>query len=186
MCWECSLDLEPEAKACSPISQHSENCRQSWALYVKRDVEPGEHSGNTTPTMREIHTRLTIKTVHCLGCLGGPADARMLGTHGPREGGIPAWPGSGKKPTRKAAYGLVGMVSQSSVAKPAELIITNGAQVCRGTGASDLRCLDGSQNCLARPGGWPSLATNSLSCLPTCSKQMTMWNAHCHDVTRDK
>lgn len=75
----------------------------------------------------------------------------MLGTVGPRNEGIIGCAGSDRKPTRKATCGLLGMVSQSSTAKPANWVTTNGVQVFRGTGAPALRCLDGVQRYLAGP-----------------------------------
>lgn len=78
-----------------------------------------------------------------LGTLGWPGDVGMLGTSGPREGGIPGWAGSGREPTRQATHGLLGMASQSSMAEPADLGTTNGVQACRGAGAPALWCLDG-------------------------------------------
>lgn len=42
-----------------------------------------EHSGNATPTMKVIPTRLTVRMVQPLGHLGQPGDAGMLGTLAP-------------------------------------------------------------------------------------------------------
>lgn len=75
----------------------------------------------------------------------------MLGASDPGNGGILGWADSSRKPIRKATYGLLGMVPQSSVAKPVNWFTKNGVQMGRGTGAPALRCLCGAQRCLAGP-----------------------------------
>lgn len=63
----------------------------------------------------------------------------MLGTGGPRNGGILGWASSGRDRIRKATYGLLGMVPYSSAAEPANWVTKKRVQVCRGTGPRALR-----------------------------------------------
>lgn len=51
---------------------------------------------------------------------------------------------------RQTMQGLLGMVSQSSGAKPTDLGTTSGVQACRGAGAPAFHLI-GAQRCLAGP-----------------------------------
>lgn len=63
-----------------------------------------------------------------------PGDAEVLGTGGPRNGGLLGWASSGRNRTRKATYGLLGTVPYSSAAEPATGVTKKRVQGCRGTG----------------------------------------------------
>lgn len=89
--------------------------------------------------MKVIHRRLTVKNLLLsLGHSGWLGDAGTLCTLGSREGGIPGWTSSGREVMGRATHGLLGMASQSSVVKPADLHITNGVQVSEAQGPKPL------------------------------------------------